>query len=239
MVDTLELIQIDTADTIEELREKEIRHIKQYNSYFLDGKGYNMTYGGDGSNGYVFSEEVKEKMKKRCENPEVRKHMSEISKKYFKDNPEKITKHGEIFKKYYEDNPEARKEHSKRMKKHYEDNPEARKKHFENNPEAGKEHGERLKKYYEDNPEAGKKNGERLKKSYQKPGFKQKILDLKGKNKPFDVFTTDSKFVKTFTYQFEAAEYLRKEHNITTAIAVSGVLLGKQNSSAGFVFKYK
>ena len=296
MVDTLELIQIDTADSIEELCKKEIEYILEYNSYYMNGNGYNMTYGGEGFNGYVFSEEVKEhmsktrkkyfkdnpeagkeqsekmkkryenpearkqmseiskkyfkdnpnarkehseKMKKRCENPEVRKHMSEISKKYFKDNPEKITKHGEIFKKYYEDNPEARKEHRKRMKKHYEDNPEARKKHFENNPEAGKEHGERLKKYYEDNPEAGKKNGERLKKSYQKPGFKQKILDLKGKNKPFDVFTTDSKFVKTFTYQFEAAEYLRKEHNITTAIAVSGVLLGKQNSSAGFVFKYK
>ena len=96
----------------------------------------------------------------------------------------------EIKKKYFEENPEAGKEHSEKMKKR-----------FEENPNLGKEHGERVKKYYEDNPEA-----------------KRKLIDGKGKNKPFNIFTNDGAFVKTFTYQFEAKEYLRKEHNINSTI---------------------
>jgi len=79
-----------------------------------------------------------------------------------------------------------------------------------------------LTKYYKDNPEA-----------------KQKLLDGKGKNKPFDIFTTDGTFIKTFTYQFEAREYLQKEHHITSTIKISEVLTGTRGSSAGFVFRYK
>jgi len=96
------------------------------------------------------------------------------------------------------------------------------KKHYENNPEAGKEHGERLKKYYKNNPE-----------------FKQKIADKKGQNKPFEVFTTDGIFVRTFIYQFDAVQYLKEEHNIVSRIKISDVLSGRQNSSVGFVFNYK
>jgi len=62
MVCNIELIEIDTADTIEELCEKEIRYIQEYNSYFMNGNGYNMTYGGDGTNGYVFTEADRQKM---------------------------------------------------------------------------------------------------------------------------------------------------------------------------------
>jgi hypothetical protein len=54
------------------------------------------------------------------------------------------------------------------------------------------------KKHYQENTEA-----------------KQKILDIKGQNKPFDVFRTDGTFIKTFSYQFEAREYLQKEIGIT------------------------
>ena len=39
MVDNLELIEIDTADTIEDLCEKEIRYIQEYNSYYLNENG--------------------------------------------------------------------------------------------------------------------------------------------------------------------------------------------------------
>ena len=60
-----------------------------------------------------------------------------------------------------------------------------------------------------------------------------------GKNKPFDVFTIDGTFVKTFTYQTDAREYLKKEHNITSTIKIGQVLNGNRKSSAGFVFKYK
>ena len=76
-----------------------------------------------------------------------------------------------------------------------------------------------MKEYYEENPEA-----------------RQKLLDGKEKNKPFDVFTKEGTFINTFTYQFEATEYLKKEYNITSKISVGLVLSGKSNTSAGFVF---
>ena len=177
MVDTLELIEIDTADTIKELCAKEIGYIIEYNSYYMNGCGYNMTLGGEGTNGYVYTEEDRQKM-------------SEARQKYFEDNLEAGKQHGERMKKYFEnpdarkknseaqqkrfENSEARKQLSEAQKKYYEDNldarkknSEARKKYFEDHPEAGKEHGERMKKYFEDNPEAGKQHGELVKKHYE------------------------------------------------------------------------
>jgi hypothetical protein len=53
------------------------------------------------------------------------------------------------------------------------------------------------------------------------------------------VFTKDGIFIKTFTYQFEAREYLQKEHHITYFIRIGEVLSGQTKSSAGFVFKYR
>ena len=51
--------------------------------------------------------------------------------------------------------------------------------------------------------------------------------------------TTDGTFIKTFSYQFEAREYLQKEHHVTSTIKIGQVLSGTRGSSAGFVFKYK
>ena len=128
-------------------------------------------------------------------------------------------------KKYFEDNPNAGKEHSERMKKRFEDN-----------PNAGKEHGERMKKHYE-NPEARKKNSEAQKN--RSPEWIKKKLDIQGHNKAFDVFTADGTFIKTFTYQYEAKDYLQKEYHITSNVSMRAVLTGRLKSSAGFVFKYK
>jgi hypothetical protein len=50
------MIEIDnTARSIEELYEKEKVYIEQYNSYYKYKKGYNMTLGGEGNHGYVFT----------------------------------------------------------------------------------------------------------------------------------------------------------------------------------------
>jgi len=68
---------------------------------------------------------------------------------------------------------------------------------------------------------------------------RKKILDTKGQNNPFDVFTKNGAFIKTFTYVFESKEYLQKTYNITSNIKICEVLSGKRNSSAGFIFKYK
>jgi len=104
------------------------------------------------------------------------------------------------------------------------------------NPEARKQQSEILKKYYEENPEARKKCSEVQKN--RSPEWIKKREDKVGNNKPFDVFTIDGTFLKTFTYQFEAKEYLQKEHGIKSIISIGGVLAGNRASSAGFVFKY-
>merc|ERR1712196_642825 len=95
MIDTFELIEIDTAETMEELCEKEIEYIKKYDSYYKNNRGYNMTFGGEGTNGYEWTEEDRQKI-------------SERTKKYYEDNPEVRQEISERMKKYYEDNPEAR-----------------------------------------------------------------------------------------------------------------------------------
>ena len=155
--------------------------------------------------------------------------MSVIKKKQYEENPEARKKQSERLKKHHEENPETGKKHSERLKKHYEENPEAR-----------KDMSKKTKKYYEENPEAIKEKSENTKKYFKEnPETKKKILDTKGKNKPFDIFTKDGIFIKTCNYQFEAIEYLQKEYGITKKISVGSVLRGKSNSSAGFIFKYK
>ena len=251
MIDTFELIEIDTAVSLEELYEMEISYIIEYNSYYMNGKGYNMTFGGKlCTKGYIFTEEDKQKH-------------SEGIKKYYENNYEARQKCSETTKKQFE-NPKARQQASETTKKYYETHPEARqasettKKYFQDTPNAGKEHGERMKRYYQDNPEAKEKMSEikikyyethpeskekmseiKIKYYQENPLIRQKILDIKGKNNPFDIFSKDGTFIKTFTYQFEANEYLQKEHNITSTIKISEVLLGNRRSSAGFMFKYK
>jgi len=317
MVDTFELIGIDTADTLEELCEKEIAYILEYNSYYMNGNGYNMTHGGEGTNGYVFTEEDRQKNGERKkkyyeDNPDARQKNSEAVKKYFQENPEAVKEHirrmkehwekpgararqSKITTKFNEEHPEVVKERGKKIKEHYEKHPEAREKqseikkeYHEKNPQARIEHSEIMKKLFEDpdfakehserqkkrfenpeerkrysemskkqfeNPEARQKHSEIAKKRFENPEARQRMSeiaknrspewikkrnDTRGNNKPFDVFTKDGTFLKTFTYIIvDAKEYLQKEHNITSSINIGGVLKEIRNSSAGFVFKYK
>jgi hypothetical protein len=262
MVDTFELIEIDTADTLEYLCEKEIGYIIEYNSYYMNKNGYNMTYGGEGTLGYIHTEENnqknRERMKKYFENPEARQQCSEALKKYFEnpearqqcseaqkkrfENPEEIQKNREAQIKRF-DNPEARQKNSESQKKRYE-NPEQRKAHSERmktlfeNPEAIKKCSEAQKKRFENHEERQKMSEMKKKQFENNPEIQTKRLDAMGKNKPFDVFK-DGVFINTFTYQFQAKEYLQKEYEITSNISIGAVLAGQRKNSAGFVFKYK
>jgi hypothetical protein len=237
MVNNIELIEIDTADNIEELCEKEIRYIQEYNSYFTNGNGYNMTYGGEFGGSYIFTEDDKKKMSESAtlyyQTDGAKQKQSEIITAVFKNNPKLGKEHSKRMKKRFENNPELGKAHSERMKKR-----------FENNPELGNAHSERMKLYYKNNPEAKKEWVERIKmRDEDNPEAKlQRInrsLDAKGQNKPFDVCKTDGTFIKTFIYQHDAKEYLQKEHAIKGDIKICEVLSGRLTSSKGFVFKYK
>lgn len=288
MVESFELIEIDTADTIEELCELEILYIHEYNSYYMNVRGYNMTYGGEGTNGYVFTDEDKLKMSESVKNyfdnrtedeiqsfkeahakpyegeggQEKRQKISETKKQYYLDHqearqlisdtqkkrfedPEEIERNRETQLKYNKEHPEKGKEHSERMLMSFQDNPNKGREHSERlkilfqNPLAIQKNIDSQLKYNKEHREKGEEHSEALKELWKNPDFMRKIADGKGRNKPFDVFTIDGTFIKTFTYQFDAKEYLKKEHSITSAIAIGSVLSGKNKSSKGFVFKYK
>jgi hypothetical protein len=244
MIDTFQMIEIDTAETKEELCEKEIAYIEIHNSHYIRGNGCNMTDGGDSC--YEYTEEDRQKMSESQKNyhknnPEARQKQSETIKKYFKDNPEAGKVHGEYMKQYHKDNPEAGKAHGDYMKQYYEDNPEARqkcsealKKRYED-PEEIRKCSEAQKKRYED-PEEIRKNSETTKKYFKdNPEARRR----QSKYEPFNVFKKDGTYIKSFDYQFEAMEYLQKTYDIKTTIKISAVLKGKRKSSHGFIFKYK
>ena len=130
MMDTFQLIVIDTANSKQEMFEKEKFYIQQYNSYYKNKKGYNNTLGGEGNHGYVFTKAD-------------RKKMSQRQKEYYQNNPEAGKVRGEKMKALYENNPEQRQKARERALQQYSD-PEARKKQSQrairqfSNPEARK-----------------------------------------------------------------------------------------------------
>jgi len=251
MIDTFELIEIDTATTFEELCKKEIEYIQTYKSHYMSEFGYNMTLGGEGIHGCVYTAKTRQKM-------------SESRKQYFIDHPEAGVKNSEAQKKYYIENPEARVKNSEAQKKYNREHPEAVKekgkrktKYNKDHPEVLEKQSERMKQWCKENPDVleryrilGNKRWEsqekrqqmsEKKKQYYKenPDAIRNKLDKYGKNKPFDVFTTDGTFIDTFTYQYEAREYLQQKYNISSYMGIGSVLSGKKKQSLGFVFKYK
>lgn len=189
MVNTFELIEIDTADTLDELCEKEIGYIQEYNSFYKNGCGYNMTLGGEGTNGYVFTEEDKQKMSESAKNyfanldEAGRQKKSEAHKKPYEDKPELRQQVSETKITYYNDHPEARQQISEVQKKRYENqeerekNSEAQIKHHKEHPDRGKEHSERMQMRFQDNPNLGKEHSEKLKEYFKNPDAIQKNRD--------------------------------------------------------------
>lgn len=94
---------IQEAYSKEELNELEIYYINFYNSYYKNKKGYNMTIGGEGANGYDFTEDDKKKL-------------SLSLKEYYKNNPESLVKMSNRAKEYHKNNPEKAEKHSNFMK---------------------------------------------------------------------------------------------------------------------------
>jgi len=251
MIETFELVVIDTADNKEELSEKEIAYIHFYNSHHVKGYGYNMTFGGEGTNGFVRTEEY-------------RAVASVNQSKYFKNNPDKMNVHVEKMNKRRIENPvEWGKEHSEKMIKHYDPNtksgmdarekaskktieqferPEQREKASEGQKRRFEKPGEKERasesqKIRYAKPESIEKISEAAKKRHAQPGAKEKLLVQRGKNKPIDVYKKDGTFIGTFTYQFQIHDYLKETYN-EEKVDIYAVLKGKQSTSKGFKFKY-
>ena len=194
MIDTFELIVIDNSKSKEEMFEKEIFYIQHYNSHIKNKKGYNMTLGGEGNYGYIYTKADRKKMSEKAiqqfSNPEAREKARERTKAHYENNPEAREKVSQIRKAYYENNPEAREKASKGQLQRFSDpeqiekareraikqfsDAEAREKasqikkeHYENNPEAGKLHGQKLKAHYENKPEAREQMSQKLKAHYE------------------------------------------------------------------------
>lgn len=94
---------IDYANSWEELCELEKYWINKLNTF--GSNGYNLTLGGEGSYGYIKTEEQiknsKNAVNKYFSIPENREKASQILKKIYKDNPEKRVKMSNTLKEYY------------------------------------------------------------------------------------------------------------------------------------------
>jgi hypothetical protein len=125
---------IAIAYSKEELNDLEIYYIKYYDSYYknddgTNNSGYNMTHGGEGCNGYIFSEEVKAKLsqslKKHYSNPDNKKKNAEKQREYIKRHPESIERHRR-FMKEYANRPENVEKTRKTFEEYHINNPTAR-----------------------------------------------------------------------------------------------------------------
>lgn len=103
---------IDSADTREELEQKEKNYIKEYRSHISEN-GYNLTRGGDGVSGYDYS-------------PEQKLENSKIKKAFFSDEENRAELSRKI-KAVHEDNPHLAREHSEFQKRRFEDEEERKK----------------------------------------------------------------------------------------------------------------
>lgn len=78
--------EIEQQDSIESLFEREKFWIVTLNSHYIEGFGYNMTYGGDGNLGYRFTDEQRKRMSesRRGESNGFfgKVHSDEIKKKF-------------------------------------------------------------------------------------------------------------------------------------------------------------
>lgn len=57
---SVELIETDIPESA--IDSKEIYYIKKYNTFYLDGQGYNMTQGGQGVHGFEYTDEIRSRM---------------------------------------------------------------------------------------------------------------------------------------------------------------------------------
>lgn len=128
-IETFNYEILNEAFSIEELNKLEIYYIEKYNSYYKNGNGYNMTIGGEGANGYIFTENDRQKLsgslkKYYINNPQSLIEMGERTKEYNRLHPEKQIKHSQ-FMQTYMNLPENKERTRNTFKQFREKNPNA------------------------------------------------------------------------------------------------------------------
>jgi group I intron endonuclease len=143
--ESFEMIILATTNNEDELKMLEKKYIKEYNSYFENEIGYNMSLGGEGNFGYKFTDEIKIKM-------------SQIRKEMYKNNPQYIEEWKQKIKKYWTN--EKKQDMSDLKKEQHKNNPQIvekwRKSRGEWSDEQKIEHSLIVKENFEKNPERAK-----------------------------------------------------------------------------------
>ena len=255
---------VDYAYSFEELNELEKYYINKFESYFETNKGYNMTLGGEGSNGYKYTIEDRHKMSEiqkeyRKNNPEEAQKQSKRLIQYYKDNPDKAMVHGLKIKNLYSENPEIIDKISNSLKIYYKNNPEINKKisyrereRYENNPDLRIEKSVEKKILYENDAlikinisnslKEFHKNNKNARNTLKTEEIKEKhrnslILsaEKRANKKPFKVSDINNNFIGEWDYVPECARILFPNDKKNN---IHLCLSGKIKSTKGYKFEY-
>ena len=226
---SFEMIILETTKNKEELKLLEKKFIQEYNTYFENGFGYNMSLGGEGNFGYKFTDEIKEKM-------------SQIRKELIKNNPQIVKKWKESMENYW---TEEKKQHMSNLKKdQHKNNPQIVEKwrisRGEWTDEQKQQQSELKKEQYQNNPELAREISHRM------TIFGNTLEGKKrGEPKPFIVKKLNGDYIGTYEYvPFAVDDILNKQKLLnditekTFGKNIRKVLSGERNKTKGFTFVY-
>ena len=227
--ESFEMITLETTNNKDELKMLEKKYIKEYNSYFENEIGYNMSLGGEGNFGYKFTDEIKIKM-------------SQIKKEMYKNNPILIEEWKQKIKKYWTN--ENKQKMSNLKKEQHKNNPQIvekwRKSRGEWTEDQRIKHQLIVKNNFEKNPERAKQISERMK-------IFGNTLEgkIRGDPKPFNVHNLNGVYIGTYNYVPFAVNDILNEKKLLNDISeitlgknIRRVLSGERNHTKGFMFKY-
>jgi hypothetical protein len=246
------------ANTKEEANELEKKYIEEYNSLVKNGKGYNQTIGGEGTNGYKFSEEQRQhaseaQQKRKETHPHLAINSSIFMKNYHKEHPDFALNHSIFMIKRALEHPEYGKEHSEKMKlimgaiEKRKEMSDIKKAQYAANPDMARQQSELKKKLWE-SEDAEKMRQEASKKTQQQwknPETRKNLMDAhrkKGTRKPFYAIKDDHEIKdeegnrKIFTYIPDCSLYIFGDQK--NAPNLGAVLVGKRNICKGVKLIY-
>ena len=227
--DSFEMVILATTTCKDDLCSLEQKYIQEYNTYFENGMGYNMTLGGEGNFGYKFTDEVKLKM-------------SQSKKTFLQNNPQHIEHHKAVMKKYWTD--ENKLAMSILKKEQLRNNPEIIEKQRKSRGEWTDEQRAKCSLIVK---EQFKKNPERAKQISIRTKIRGNTLEGKkrGNPKPFNVHLLNGEFIGTYDYVPFAVNDILNERRLLNDITektlgsnIRRVLTGTRTHTKGLTFKY-